>query len=430
MVRAPILALFGVALFAACDRQDAPARTEAPAPETLASTASATTLRAVPSAGTHTTSAAPVGASPCHALPPGVEDLSALLEPIRQRNDLPALAAAIVTPEGVKSMGVVGVRRYGDPTPACVDDAFQLGSDTKAMSAVTIARAVEQGRLSWSTTIGETFADVTGRNRAYDSVTLEQLLAHRGGFTHDPKSMTLDELKRLPGTPHEQREAYARIVLREAPASTPGTQFSYSNTGYTLAGIMTERATGQIWEDLFRVAIFQPLGLTGGGFGPSSSTSHVDGPWPHVMNGSVPTPLVPDATAFNPLFRTPAGNVKMPVGDWARFAEDTLRSFEGKGALLSPTAYQRIHTAPFGGNYSYGWYAVQKEWTAGTAYAHSGSDLRNYALAWVVPQRHVAFLVETNIGKVKAPVAEVLRALRQRVPGCAGGDDDTPGGGE
>jgi CubicO group peptidase (beta-lactamase class C family) len=425
-MQARAFALSSLVLFAACDRQDS-LHVETPPAEALAVTPAGATPVAATSAETQATLAAQVsGSSACRALPPGVEDLSPILEPLRARLNLPALAAAVVTADGPKGIGVVGVRRYGDPTPACVGDAFQLASNAKALTAVVIAKAVEQGRLSWSTTIGEAFSDVTGRNRAYDGVTLDLLMAHRAGFAHNPKSMSLDELKGLPGaTLHDQREAYARVVLRETPINTPGTQYSYSNTDYTLAGLMAERKTGQSFEDLLRLEVFQPLGMAGAGFGPSSGVNRVEGPWPHVMNGS-PTPLVPDQNAINPLYRTPAGNVHVPMAAWARFAQDMLRSLEGKGELLSAATYQRIHTPTFGGEYSYGWHVVRKDWTGGVAYTHNGTDLRNISLAWVVPQRRVAFLMATNVGKVKGPLREVLKALRQRVPGCEGSDDDVP----
>jgi len=70
----------------------------------------------------------------------GYEELASVLEPLRQKYNLPALGAAVVTPDGVKALGVVGIRKYGDTTPACVEDAFHLGSDTKAMTAVVGTR--------------------------------------------------------------------------------------------------------------------------------------------------------------------------------------------------------------------------------------------------------------------------------------------------
>jgi CubicO group peptidase (beta-lactamase class C family) len=364
------------------------------------------------------------GGGACNAVPPGVEDLSALLEPVRQRHNLPALGAAVVTPDTIKAIGVAGVRKYGDPTPACVDDTFMLASNTKAMTAVVLAKLVEQGRLTWTTTIGEVFADIPGRNHAYDSVTLDQLLAHRGGFAHNPKSVSMAQLHALGGSLRDQREQYARIVLAEAPVNTPGTAFEYSNTGYTIAGIMGERRAGQTWENLVTSILFQPLGMAGAGFGPTATVGRVDGLWPHQMNGA-PTPLEPDLSSISPLFRTPCGNVHVPMSAWARFLVEEMRSLEGRGGLLAPATYQHIHTATFGGTYASGWRVVDKKWS-GTAYLHTGTDGHNFSVAWLVPKLKVGIVVGTNVGGkgVADGVADAVVTIRQRIPGAGGAVSD------
>ena len=65
-------------------------------------------------------------------------DIGSIVGPIREKYDLPALAGAIVTSNGIAAQGVVGMRKYGTQTPVTSDDEFHLGSDTKAMTA-TIA---------------------------------------------------------------------------------------------------------------------------------------------------------------------------------------------------------------------------------------------------------------------------------------------------
>jgi D-alanyl-D-alanine carboxypeptidase len=403
--------LFAFVLCAGCARTDA---READPPRVNLAGAPAMPLVAV--AGP----AEVVGAVPCRAVPAGVEDLSAILEPLRQKHNLPALGAIVVTPDGTKALGVTGVRRYGDPTPACVDDAFMLASNTKAMSAVVLAKLVEQGRLAWTTTIGEVFADIASRNHAYDNVTLEHLLSHRGGFSREPTTVSLGQLRSLGGSLHEQREQYARIVLGEPPANTPGTAYLYSNTGFTIAGLMGERRTGQSWEDLLNLVVFQPLGMAHAGFGPMATLGRVDGLWAHHMRGS-PVPIPPDGNSINPLFRTPAGNVHLPLASWGRFISEELRSFEGRGALVANATYEHLHTAPFGGKYAFGWQVVQKSWTGGTAYAHSGTDTRNFSVAWLLPKQRVGIVVATNVGTKAASqgISEVMGALRARIPGIS-----------
>jgi CubicO group peptidase (beta-lactamase class C family) len=88
--------------------------------------------------------------------------LQSLLEPLRRQHDLPALAAAVVTSEGLWAVGAVGVRKQGSGIPVAIDDQFHLGSCTKAMTATLIGMLVEQGKLSWDMSIGRACPELVG----------------------------------------------------------------------------------------------------------------------------------------------------------------------------------------------------------------------------------------------------------------------------
>jgi CubicO group peptidase (beta-lactamase class C family) len=109
-----------------------------------------------------------------------VEDL---LEPIRQTHDLPALAAGVVVDGRPTVQGAVGYRKYGSDVRVTADDRFHIGSCTKALTAVLIGMLVEEGRLSWNTTLKKAFPDLAASmHPVLQGVTLELLLAHRGGL--------------------------------------------------------------------------------------------------------------------------------------------------------------------------------------------------------------------------------------------------------
>ena len=73
----------------------------------------------------------------------GDEAVVRLLEQVRQKHDLPGMAGAIVTSEGVTAMGVTGLRKKGRDARVTLQDRWHLGSDAKAMTAVLVARLVE-----------------------------------------------------------------------------------------------------------------------------------------------------------------------------------------------------------------------------------------------------------------------------------------------
>jgi CubicO group peptidase (beta-lactamase class C family) len=240
------------------------------------------------------------------------EDVRGILEPIREKAGLTALAAVVTRGRDVVAQGVCGVRKAGTDTAATLDDRWHLGSCTKALTATLLAVLVEEGKLRWDSTLGEVFPDVP-KHEKWTGVSLEQLLAHRAGVPArlDPKGEWVEVYMRR-GTPREQRAAVVRGTLSQAPQSEPGTSYAYSNGGVAIAGAMAERVADAPWEDLIRARVFAPLGMTSTGFGSPGSPDAVDQPWGHRPDGT------PDR-ADNPAATAPAGLVHASLRDWASF---------------------------------------------------------------------------------------------------------------
>lgn len=322
------------------------------------------------------------------------EKLAAVLEPIRARHKFPALGGAIVTSKGLTAMAVTGVRKYDSDVAATPADLWHLGSDTKAMTAAWIATVVSAGKLTWESTIGAVLPQETaGTPGAFRDITLMQLLSHRAGL---PANIDWQKASRAADTPRGQRLVAAQMAAKVALSSTPGSKYEYSNLGYVLAATMAEKVADRAWEDEIRTTIFTPLGMTSAGFGGLGTPGQIDQPWPHTNTGK-PTatngPLID-----NPEVMGPAGTVHCSLADWAKFIADQLRGFDGHGALFGPDIYSRLHTAPFGGNYAYGWLVAERPWAGGTVYTHAGSNTMNYAVVWMAPKRDFAVLVTTNQG--------------------------------
>jgi CubicO group peptidase (beta-lactamase class C family) len=352
-------------------------------------------------------------------------DIGALLEPIRRSHDLPALAGAIVTSEGIVAVGAVGVRKYGNSTPITVNDRFHLGSCTKSMTATLIAMLVEESKLSWDLTLARAFPELAGSmDPAYKNVTLEQLLAHRSGMTSESwvKGRTFLDMHRLPGTPRQQRAEYAAMILREPPAYEPGSKSQYSNRNYSIAGVMAERAANDSWENLMTRRLFRPLGMKTAGFGAMGTPGKVDQPWQHRLEGDKHIPIGPGPLSDNPPVIGPGGIVHCSIGDWAKYVAEHLRGEKGRSKLLKQETWRRLHSSPFGGDYGYGWMATEREWGGGRVLTHNGSNNQNYAVVWMAPKRDFAVLAATNQGGTAAEKAcdeaagAMIRDFLKRLP--------------
>jgi CubicO group peptidase (beta-lactamase class C family) len=340
-----------------------------------------------------------------------VRDLAALLEPIRRRFKLPALAAALVQDDRLTALGAVGVRQVGRPERVALDDHFHLGSCTKAMTATLCALLVEENRLRWDSTIAEVFPDIAPELHAdYRSVTLEQLLQHRSGLSEGFTFNTTiwPKIWDLSGPPVDQRRQVLRLVFKDAPGARPGLKYQYTNSGYAIAGAMCEAVTGRSWEDLMRERIFGPLGMTTAGFGPPGTPGQFDQPCGHQLGfWTRRWKVFPpgDKESDNPAATGPAGNVHCSLADWAKFALCHLRGERGDSALspkdggaLGPDLFRLLHSPTLGGDYAYGWSVYERDWAGGKVLTHGGSNTLWFALIWIAPQRNLAFLAATNLG--------------------------------
>ena len=336
-------------------------------------------------------------------------EINALLEPIRRKHDVPALAAAIVRGKGLLAVGAVGERKRGSGIPITVDDKFHLGSDTKAMTAMLIARLVEEGKLSYDDTLAKRFAELAASmSPAVRDITLTDLLSHHSGLAY--------KLENEPSAKQDLREQRQEVVKRVAALkmldSKPGTHFTYSNWNYVLAGHMAERILDKPWEDLLTERIFKPLHMSGAGFGPMAAKDQVDEPWGHNEKGE-------PANKDNPAVLGPAGRVHAALADWARFIADHIKGGRGEKALLKPGTYQLLHRSAFE-DHAYtrgGWIGGDKKPPTGKyVLGHDGSNLLNYATAWVAPSRDFAVLVVANQGGEEAKKAchEASQQLRKK----------------
>lgn len=321
------------------------------------------------------------------------EETAKTLETIRKKHDLPALAVVVVNEGKICDRAAVGIRKYGDPTPVTIDDEFHIGSCTKSMTATLTAMLIEGGKLRWDSTIAEVLPELKGKmDKQYETVTVEQLLTHRGGVPGNPPAEAWSKAWFRLGTPTEQRSEFISAVLSKPPAAAPGTKFIYSNQGYAIVGAMLEKITGKAWETLITERLFEPLKMKSAGFGVPGTMGKVDQPWGHVRQGKDIKPVQSD----NPPAIGPAGTVHCSLEDMARYTMIHLGHGQGD-ALLKPESFKKLHTPPEGGDYACGWGAVKRGWAGGTALTHAGSNTMWFLVMWLAPEKNFSVVVATNI---------------------------------
>ncbi|HMO64174.1 MAG TPA: serine hydrolase domain-containing protein [Verrucomicrobiota bacterium] len=326
-------------------------------------------------------------------------NVTALLEPIRAQRNVPALVAAAIRSNVVVAAGATGLRKFGlAETPAMLGDRFHLGSCTKSMTATLAAILVQEGVVTWDTTVGAALPDLEpGMHASWKGVTLDLLLRNRGGAPGNLAAPLWNRLWTNHVSPQSQRRYLVQEVTKVAPETTPGSTYTYSNAGFAIAGHMLERATGRPWEELITERLFQPLGLDSAGFGPPASPRIVDQPWGHTWNAR-PVPVEPGTAADNPPAIGPAGTVHMTVLDFARYAAAHVRGVRDGLPFLARAGWEKLHdNEQFpSDNYAMGWGVAQRPWGGGRVLTHNGSNNQWFAVMWIAPNKDFAVVAITN----------------------------------
>jgi CubicO group peptidase (beta-lactamase class C family) len=330
---------------------------------------------------------------------PARRDVSPVLEQLVQKYNVPGMVAAVIEGDQIRLAGAAGVRRAGGTDKLEFTDTMHVGSCTKAMTATLCAMLVEEGKLSWTTTIAQALPELKGDIHAsYHAVTLEQLLTHRAGLSADVTAgQVWGILRNFQGTPVTARRQFVKDVLARPPVHEPGSDFLYSNAGYSTAGHIIETLTGTQWEELISRRLFEPLEMTTAGFGPPGKMGTVDQPRGHSAGG---LPFEPGPIADNPPSIGPSGTVHCSIEDWSKFVALHLRGAQRDARLLKADTFARLHAAAAGpgDSYAMGWALAERPWGGGTVLTHAGSNSLWYAVTWLAPKRNFAVMVMCNQG--------------------------------
>jgi len=353
------------------------------------------------------------------SLPLSQGDLRRLLAEAVRESGVPGMVARLATADSFVASSF-GKRERGAAPAFAVGDPVHVGSCLKAMTATVAARLVEHGALRWETTVAEAFPELAaGLPGAVGSVTIEELLAHRGGFTDDVPDELIDEVLSFRGSGRAARERFVPPYLALQPGGARGA-YSYSNLGYMVAGAMLERATGSSYDDLLRRELLMPLRMRSARQGApgSNDPARIDAPRGHDADGR---PLLP-VQQIDPPVIAPAGTWSMTLADWSSFALAQAGVPVRGHRLLTAESLARLQS-PVGGpvpelanaGYGLGW--VVAEANGVLLLLHDGSNEAWLSRVVINPAADRVLLVSTNQAGAAAEAALDRVTLDPRVLG-------------
>lgn len=192
---------------------------------------------------------------------------------------------------------IVHARGYGNATSEkenTVATAFHVASITKQFTAVAILQLVEKGMVDLDVSVNE-YLSQRYRSPKWDTVNIHHLLSHTSGVPD--YAVTRDYYNVVKGfCLGDTVDGMVMEAMAKDLEFKPGSEFSYSNIGFTLLGLVVENQTSTPYDEYVKVNILNPMGM-------SSSKIHVIGHvpgaeeaeghrWSEKQNAHVPDDIV------------------------------------------------------------------------------------------------------------------------------------------
>ena len=190
-------------------------------------------------------------------------------------------AISILYKDGVQETCCIGYADVESKRPITMNSAFMQCSQTKGFCGVTIAKLVEEGRLSLEDPVSKYLPEfetlwvrveksdsVIVLNKAKNVLTVRMVMNHTGGFPFEV-SVKRREARGGGWSGGARVRQVASVAAETMLRFEPGTNVRYSNTGIDIGAAIVEIITGMRWEDYLKKEVLDPLGMKDTWFWPT-----------------------------------------------------------------------------------------------------------------------------------------------------------------
>ncbi len=326
-----------------------------------------------------------------------------------ERLHVPGVAVGIIH-DGAEHVAAFGVTNVDYPAPVVEDTLFQIGSTTKTLTATTVIRLVEEGKIDLDTPIRAYLPDLRLADEATAAgVTTRHLLTHTAGWSGDHFLDT--------GRGEDALAGYV-ASMADLPQLTPlGQVWSYNNAAFSLVGRVIEAVTSRPYETAVRELVLDPLGMRHSFYFPDEVMTHSFVAGHNVVDGA-PKVVTPWAI---PRTNNPAGGLISSAGDQLRYARFHMGGgTAADGArVLSPDSLTLMRTpvvqAADDQSMGLAWFIHDIDGVR--TIRHGGATYGQISAFMVAPARDFALTILTNANSGSELTEEVTKWALERYLG-------------
>jgi len=338
------------------------------------------------------------------------QQMQKIADSVRKYRNIPGMVYAVFTTDAILDSGASGVRKMRVKNPVRMKNRFQIGATTATFTTYIAARMVQEGKVSWNTTIGKIYPELDGKIvKIYMRITLQQLLGQRAGLPPYDDFNEWRDIHSLPGTPTQQRALFVSMILKRRPTLIlDSSKAVYSVAGTAVAAAMLEKISKKSWEQLVEIYINKPLNIKAE-FGLPAVKDSTE-PWGHWDTYYQLTAHMDDYWAhfFTPI--APAGNINIAMNDYMVYLKDYMLALQNQKSVIGKEAAELLLFQKPG--YSLGWYnTIWREMNI--AYCTGRGGLYSSYIE-IIKEKNIGIIVLCNSGTLdgRAGVTNMGRILR------------------
>lgn len=313
-----------------------------------------------------------------------------------QKQQIPAMTVAIALEGRVVYSKGFGTADLENGVAASSETLIRTGSISKPITAVAAMTLVEAGKLDLDAPV-QKYCPAFPQKQWM--ITTRQLLTHTSGIRHY-KEGEIESTKHYAST----SDGFA-IFAADPLLFEPGTKFSYSTYGYTVAGCVIEGASGQKYFDYVREHVFIPAGMT------HTFVDNVFDLVPHRARGyQLKDGKIQNAGLMDSSYKIPGGGLVTNAEDMVRFGtalmEGKITTPETLTAMWTATNRPQLENgkpATYGIGFGVLTIAGQK------SVQHSGGQQGTSTVMEFIPGKRFAVAVLTN--RENADPSEVIQSI-------------------
>ena len=326
------------------------------------------------------------------------EPIEVLIDTIHKEmsaKKITGLSIAVSDSTGLLWSKGFGLSNKKDKTAFTETTISNVGSVSKLVTAAAVMRLVEMKLIDLDAPVTTYIPEFKplGMDTTGEQITVRMLLNHESGLESDAFRDFFLGYEAPEDFPYSYRRAID-AVNQSGVVRKPYEMFSYCNLGYSLLGIMVERAQGVSFQEAVKKLVFDPLEM-------NDSSFNID----DIPSDRMAMGYLAGKPEKIPYIRDmPAGSLNTSAIDMGLFLQSMLASYNSnEGLFLTETVNEMFH--PSNTNVSddldfqvgLTWWVVDLQKLPGEFIVGHGGDLPPYhSLVIVLPERDISVFVMVN----------------------------------